>query len=298
VGYWFKPDRKQCPALPDADFLWEIPVEPAGAFIGRVLDAEGQPAPSASVSLVTVRRPPEAQQLPKPESVRTGPDGRFMLTPVAYGVPYVLVAHSKGQFVTSAEASLDEKSPLRETVLRFPKGVNVRGRVLLPDDTPAEFISVQLHYSTPWSHGFGTAGVRTDRFGSFEIENVNPDVPGEYTLEIRPPRTYRRFRQEITPAEQPFVLTLERGETLRGVVVQEETGAPVPGVTVYALRRRAPFGYVDADDPTNERGEFEFTRLEAVPYTLGVRGGNVIEDQVEATGGQDAPVKIPVRKRK
>jgi hypothetical protein len=297
VGYWFEQQTKNCSATPEGELLWEVPVEPAGAFIGQVLDADGQPAADASVNLVMVRRPLSFKQPPRPETVRTGPEGRFMLTPVGYGITYVIVASRKAQFVASEEGALDAAAPLRDVVLKFPRGVSIRGRVELPDGNPAEFGPVEFGYSTPWSHSFGTGDFRTDRTGAFEIPGVNPDAPGKYQISVTLPRLYRALHRDIKPNEKEVVLQLERGEMLKGTVVDQETGQPAPGVVVYASGVSQPYDYCDADAPTNDQGEFEFTRLAPTRYSLHVRQAQVV-GEATAQGGQDAPVRVQVRKLK
>jgi len=297
VGYWFEQHTKSCPATVKGESVWEVPVEPAGALIGQVLGADGQPVPDASVTPVRVRYPSGGFRLLPPPSAQIGADGRFMFTPVQYGVTYVIVASRTGQFVASGQVTVDGTAPLREVALKFPAGVSVRGRVLLPDGKPAEFAPVRLEYSTPWDHSFGTGDFRTDHSGSFEIRGVNPDAPGRYYVSIAPLRLYRQLSTEIKPNAQGLILQLERGETLKGSVIDRETGQPAPGVQVYALAMAAPYGAVDADAPTNERGEFECTRLAPVRYSLHVRQAQDV-GEVTAQGGQTAAVTIQIRKSK
>ncbi len=50
---------------------------------------------------------------------------------------------------------------------------------------------------------------------------------------------------------------------------------------------------IEADAPTNKRGEFAFTRLGDEEYRLGVREERV-EKEVVANGGQEEPVTIQI----
>lgn len=298
IGYWFEPVTMDCAATGD-ELVWEVPVHPAGAFIGRVIDAEGHPVLGASVTSFAVRRTTIAEPLPTPDTSDAGPDGRFMVTPVAYGVPYILVAGKNAQFIVGDEMTLDAKTPLRETVLKFAPGIKLQGSVLLPDGAPAEFVDVRLSYDTPWDHSFSHT-VKTDRLGHFEMDGVNPDAPGKYALEVQSRRTYRPYRLGITPDELDQIITLNRGEVLKGNVTDQDTHAPIAGVEVYAIKQGAPFdsfSYIDADEPTNDRGEFEFTRLAPVRYNLGVYSADVIGEPT-AIGGQPDAVHIQVRQRK
>ncbi|WP_372846390.1 carboxypeptidase-like regulatory domain-containing protein, partial [Pontiella sp.] len=72
---------------------------------------------------------------------------------------------------------------------------------------------------------------------------------------------------------------LDKGRAASGIVVDQKTGHPLQGVSVYAHKagrdwdKEKPF-YVDADALTDKQGRFYFTRLRPDwTYTISARDG-------------------------
>jgi len=192
-------------------------------------------------------------------------------------------------------------SPIREVELRFVEGATVSGQALTPDGQPAPGLLFRFDYETPYSHGFGGAELRTDRDGRFTFEHVNPAAPGEYSIRISDNPGYRPARIKIIPDGKPLTIRLQRGQVVSGVVVDDATRWPIPGVEVYAMPRdpsdgSEPLGYLNADGKTNERGEFRFTTMAAGEYSLHVREGQLApaSQNIRVTGGQSEPVTLRI----
>ncbi|MHC4259929.1 MAG: carboxypeptidase-like regulatory domain-containing protein, partial [Planctomycetota bacterium] len=161
----------------------------------------------------------------------------------------------------------------------------------------------------PWSHGFGGPEWNTDNEGRFVIEHVNPDVPGHYSLTIEEARGCRPFNMKLEDLSAPVIIQLEKGYGVSGVVVDDETGLPMPGVEVYALPKDLsepePTGYLDAEEQTDENGRFRFENMGRREYVLHTRGGQRHRDgklvygsyPVTVVGGQGQQVTIRKRLR-
>jgi protocatechuate 3,4-dioxygenase beta subunit len=225
---------------------------------------------------------------------------KFMASPLPLGGTYVIVLHRKGSFAVSEPIEINETTPMRAIDLRFAEGIAVAGQIVAPDGRPVPGIRFDLTYSTPFSHSFGGTEMWSDQEGRFVLEHVNPDVPGEYSIELRNNPGCRPADVPFKPGVEPVTVRLERGRVVTGVVLDDATGKPVPGVEVYALPRDGtspePGGYLDADERTNERGEFRFTTMGQRQYQLAVRWARLAppSSSTYVTGGQTQPVTLRV----
>jgi beta-lactamase regulating signal transducer with metallopeptidase domain len=310
VGYSFESqDPWNCDAGPsNTAFVIEIPVDPAGAITGLVLDAQGNPVSDLLVS-AKIALPPtlESAMLPPDHTqptATTGPDGRFMLTPVPLDVPCVVTAQarSQSQYAATDVLTLDNMTPLQECVIRFHEGVSIRGRVLLPNNFPAQSIPVELWYRPAKRTSRRVRNVSTDADGEFEMLDLFPDALEKYELIVDPERDCRQTGGHFAPGDENIVITLEQGETLRGIAVDQETGKHLPNIRIHARPTKPVPGEVryrdavDADTPTNEEGEFIFTRLGKAEYTLHVQEGRT-EGPPHIIAGKDTYIELRVTRK-
>lgn len=309
VGYCMDPQGPlACDTASMDTFVIEVPVDPAGAITGKVLDARGNPIPDVPVSAqINLPHTPESKKLPpnhRQPVAFTDREGRYMLTPIPFGVPYVLMAqvNSLEHDAVSRELMLDETNPLQECVIALQEEVSSRGKVSLPDGAPAEAVLVELWYQGAKRGATRVRKVSTDRAGAFELPGLLPDAPEKYRLFVIPERDYKRIERNITPGDASIEVILERGERLKGVVVDENSGEPIQDIGVH-VKTASPTpgdlyanGLVHSDAPTNEKGEFEFTRLEPVEYVVQVFNNSVAEPP-HIIGGKDTDIVLKARRK-
>ena len=278
VGYWFRTLTVKSDDGAGGPLVVTIPVVPAGALYGRVLNADGSNATDASVTVVVVKKPRSVEDtFLQVSNVRIVPPGaRFRAGPLPLGGTYCLVAQSGDSYAVSDRFVLDETQSDREVELRFVEGVTVPVTVLDPDGRPARGMQVGLHYSTPYKHGFGGGGRHyTDSSGQVRFEHVNPDVPGGYDIQLPIRRRYLPVRVDVKPDGRPIEIRLEKGLTLSGVVIDDATGYPVPEAEVLAFRTEARRGRTFrfcAETGTDAQGRFRFSNLEPGTYRILVAG--------------------------
>jgi beta-lactamase regulating signal transducer with metallopeptidase domain len=268
-----------------------VPLKRAGAIFGEI-----QPAvPGARISILFEQRPADVASSHWVSDISDALDlrggSRFHLTPLPLDTVYRLLLRHDDTYALSDSIPLTGAEPVHHVRLSLPAdGETMTGRVLRPDGSPAPGVPVQLHYATPFDHGFSRSGMVTDREGWFHLENVNRQVHGEYSLRLTFQRDYLPIQQSIDFDGQPMILQLRRGLILRGRIIEDGTGRPVPKARVQVYH---PFQ--EAEAPTDPDGWFRFSTLEDQEYTVVVQGANLAGSRtVRVRGGETEPVLLRV----
>jgi len=303
VGYWFERSKEMDIPAGDGPFVIDVPVHPAGGIYGQILRTDGSPAENASISLIVAKRPEMVEPLhdlaDAPQS--KGLDkSRFNASPLPLEGEYTIVAREGNFLVATEPIPLNKTNPIREQNIRFGKGVTLGGRLLDIDGRPATN-TVRLDVSvnrgtTSW--GTNCARIRPDVNGRFSFENVNPDFADTYFIKPIVGRGYRPVRKEVEDLDKPITIQLKKGLHATGVVIDEATGWPVPGVkvTAYSIDKidgKVRSEHLDAESLTNNKGEFVFSNMADRSYELtfsDVRRSK----SYQLTGGQKEPVTIRV----
>ncbi len=299
VGYWFKEKRVKV-ADGEDPFRITLTAVPAGAIYGSVT-GHGETAEHASIRVAVVEKSPLVESPFLRVAVRLGePGGDFSAGPLPLGGTYAIVARRGRSYVVSLPLKLDAQNPAREVALKFPEGRPIRVQILDPDGDPVRGAPVQLRYNIPYSGGFGSGNVYTDRDGRVTFEHVNPDVPGGYTLELPFERDYQSERLAVKPDGKPVTIRLKKGLVLTGVVVDDATGYPVPDAEVYAHPEDREPGQpwlFKPEGKTDARGRFRFSNMATGRYSIGLdemaHAGP--DGSLTVTAGQEAPVEVRVR---
>jgi len=274
-----------------------IPVVPAGAVVGRVLNAEGRPVVGSSVTLLPTEKSWQASVAMPTRYESTDARGRFALPDVPLDAEFRLLASQDSSFVSKGPLVLDAAHPVAKVDIRLPAGVDLRGRLVGPEDQPVGDAEVTLSYDSGVGSSWGALAVTSSPDGWFSIKGFNPDVPGRYGLSIRPHRGYQPT--DIDPLRwqgKPLQLRLEPGLSAEGVVLQEGTDYPIPGATVMAEPLGASLGgfqRVPSEGPTDERGRFRFSNLAPGVYKLRFFDGTL--EALNFAAGQKEPVVAHVK---
>lgn len=305
LGYWFAEKREIKVPYADDPFVVTIPVIPAGSIYGEVFERDGGKASNVLVSVVEIEKSPLKEGSLRVRGKNSaGPsdaDAKFILSPLPLDGTYVVVARQGESTVVSEPIKLDERKPIWEINLNLVEGVDLEGKIVGAEGEPIAGIMFRLSYQHK-HHGFGGRKRYTDDSkGRFIIEHVNPDLPGYYQIEIDSNRDYRPVRIKLDDLSKPVTIRLEKGHIVSGVVIDDATGWPVPGVEVYALpedySKPEPTGHLDAEEKTDEHGQFRFSNMAKRKYRLGVRSANLANPRtsVTATGGQEEPVTLRIK---
>jgi RNA polymerase sigma factor (sigma-70 family) len=183
-------------------------------------------------------------------SARTGADGRWRIASLPEA-PLAILARAAG-FEPAVASGVLPGRPAPELVLaRYSV---LRGLVLASDDRrPVARFQVEvinkerrepLRRTSGFSdHRLGSEGelVFKDPFGRFHFDGLRP---GEYEIAVLAPGFLPRLQDVALVAgeEVPVEVLLERGGRVEGVVLDEETGAPVAGAVIGYTSPRETLG--------------------------------------------------------
>jgi hypothetical protein len=257
---------------------------------GTVLNAAGAPVANESVALSQELMGPQGGSMFAPQTVHTGPDGRFLVKNVQAG-EYMLAVRSAGangqpaqearQMIQVAGIDIDS------LVVVTGSGGTVRGQIASDDGTPVpgvERLSVRAR-PLMWAARSSTLGSGTGRVsadGTFELKAVVGPVvlsvgtlTGDWTLksvelngrnvaddplEVRHGETLNDVRVVLT----------NRPTQIRGVLLDEKK-QPADGTVVVfpeeTSRWREDSRTVRAARP-DQRGEFSIKGLPAGTYLI------------------------------
>lgn len=234
-------------ATPDLALSVETPptvrvsLEPAHGVAGRVVRADGSPAPGVQVLVASVETPIE-DAFPPPMSVppaspvfrwagvydaaTTGHDGRFEFRDLPAG-PYHLAASARSNRTSrSLEAPMTRiefvPADATEVEIRLPESVE-------PDTGPAVVVRGTVHdgasglpvavFDCALARGETRLRARRERPGRFAIDAV---PPGDYLLEVSADGfvPIDPLPVEIGPSGplRPIEIALDRGATVRGTL--------------------------------------------------------------------------------
>lgn len=258
-----------------------VTLEPGLALRGRVVDEDHRPIAGAEVDPLGGRR----------ESARTADDGSFTLDGFAPTTDWCTVRIRAAGFAFTRVTYRDGRPPEEEVEIVLERGVDVIGRCVDESGAPVAGAAIATG-ETP--HEFGAVVATSGDDGSFVLAHVP-----RATTHVNASRAgFAPVVTEVALAERrasatDLLLTLERGRSVRGMVV-DETGAPIARASVYARSNGEYLNGVAASSGSD--GGFELT---GVPSRVGARG---LELEVARRGFQrrtvtldasgDAPVRV------
>jgi beta-lactamase regulating signal transducer with metallopeptidase domain len=305
AGYWI--ERRNGIEVPPGDgpFVLSVPAYPAGAIYGQVLEADGTPAKDVKFHLMLLKKAPvmERSYLHEVFGHDEKEVGKFNASPLPLGGEYVVVAYRDSTWATSKPIELVDTNSIRQITLRFVKGVTVSGKLTGPDGKPFVGATVSLTKSVRFpegpSWGTGAGKMTTGEDGRFAFDGVNPKLPGHYTLRADPGRGYQNIQMEISQRSRPINIKLQRGHMLAGVVLDDATGWPIPGLQVCAeavKKSKMAGDYPPVDNNTDEDGRFHFSRMGKREYRLYLPGAEIVSRKRTdtVTGGQAEQVTLRV----
>lgn len=245
------PDAKPTDTPRRAVFdLGAVTLEPGLDVAFSVLTAAGEALEGADVGGIQTDGPADA---PTSYSAVTDTEGRAVITGVEPGVPFQASCRAKGY------ARHVEKlpSPPTDVVCVMEPLAAVSGLVMA-DGEPLAGATASLFSGLHAESGIG-AGMRairrsaTDEEGRFEHAELEP---GPYRLVVAAPGFEAdEHRMELASGERMALAPFELipATEVEGVVVDAETGEPIPGASLLSLQ---PAGAVDTT--ADDEGRFRF----------------------------------------
>ena len=285
IGYWF--DWEKSGGKIDAGegpLEIDVPLFPAGAIAGRVIDADGKPVDHAAT--VEIRGYKEPSMPPflqygdftnYPMSISVDHQGRFWFNPLPFDWIYQLCLRCGHIVCYSSTIELNGSAPTAEVTLTLPRTASVEGRVTDNDGKPLA-IPCELSLHTNAIYGGGGAGhgfpFQTDRGGRFRFDDLGVGI-GQWSIYFTPQRDYQPLRVELPLDGRPIEARLEPGFVLEGTILDDGSGDPVAGIKLTAIPWPPNPGSVSckAEAATDEKGRFRFSNLGDRPYWIMAWGG-------------------------
>ena len=243
-------------AEPSAD----VALQPEQLIRGRLLDVTGQPVRDVVVSVAAILRPlllhpGQPDRLRRrtegprfswelvnnnpgwPKPATTDSDGRFTIRGVGRGCEIQLGIIDQRFARQMIEVPIDDAAGDRVVTAALQPAQIISGRVIDADTGAAvSHTVVQISSTGTGQRGYRSTSFKTDRDGRFR---ANPAAGELFVLSASPPPGHpylpatKRIDWPKGAVTHSVDLALPRGVLLRGTVVEEESGRPVTGESVY-----------------------------------------------------------------
>jgi beta-lactamase regulating signal transducer with metallopeptidase domain len=287
-GYWFKEKGEIKVPYAEEPFVVTVPAVPAGLIYGEIFNPDGTKTNNVLVSVVAVEKSPlmgDNSSLSVKGKDSAGPseqDAKYIISPLPLKGKYVVIAHREFSYILSDPIELNDKTPIHQLDMTLREGEDFTIKVTDENGKPINNGTIMFSYETPWHYGFGSAIKSLNKDGEFHITNLNPNVPGYYNILINEVPGCRPIRKNIESFNKPLEIKLEKGYVVKGKVIDDKTGWPIPDVEVYALPEDfsipEPTTYLDAEQKTDENGQFIFSNMAKRKYTLNTRTNHRYEN--------------------
>lgn len=262
----------------------DLPLQPAAAISGRVVDEDGAPIAGARGQLALSGETGFAAFARSARggdryAFRTGADGSFSARRLGPGENQRLtVTHPEYERRTLGGLALEPGKTKTGVTVVLTRGIVVAGLVKDPEGAPIPGAEISLQETRSFRGGRGgnvtmmatfvggpdqRPRITTGADGRFEIKGL---APGDYSLSASKPgySSARVDPVKAAPDAAPVELVMSAGVSISGRVV-DSNGVPAEGFLVQARRKGAPgpgFGG-GAREPTGPDGFFYLDGLTA-----------------------------------
>ncbi len=213
-----------------------------------------------------------------PQPAITDADGRFTVRGVGLGFRVALAIDDPRFALQSVEVDTDRAPAPKERTVTLQPAQFVSGRITYADSgKPARGARVFVHSSIGPGRAIVPLEVRTDAEGRFR---ANPSPSDGYLVTAYPPPDgppYLSLTQEfIWPkgaVEHSVDLTLPRGVSLAGKVIEQRSGKPVAGASLSFISRAPRQGGTNGSSPESDSasdGSFQIAALPGPGYLFAI----------------------------
>ncbi len=290
IGYWFEGQWDTQLEHKDEPLTINISAIPAGAIHGEVLGPDGLStgntmlyvSPTKNATRLDFRK----KQLNRGFSDLTIQpnehdinETRFTATPLPLGGTYVIIAKQNHRYAISEPIHITKQNPIAHVTLQYQTGQQVTGQIVDENGTPLSNIGYSIMYNGP-KLGLGGVSHFTDENGKFILNDINFDIKqGDYSIQIKPSDTWQKKMVKLDPNQLDMKFSLSKGKSLKIILVEDETGYPIPNIRMYArstvrLKDNRHHTIVP-ENKTNKNGEFQFTKLKDLVYEITCFGNNL-----------------------
>ena len=261
-------------------------LRPGAVLAGSVVDDEGAPLTNATVTIWRVRD--------GHVELAVDDQGRFRASNLVPGEYYVK-AIADG-FVEIWLVPV-VRTGREDLVIRLRRGVPVEGTVVFAESgDPVEGAAVRARAytrGTSQNQGiyFETNSIETDRDGRFEML-ICPEAETKFTASKKECFTQEgaTIIAEVGVPPEPVTITLAKGATISGTVLDHATNERVEGVRVRARSKTDQRRFVS--NKSDEQGAFSLVGVAAGLNGIGV-SSNKYEFYNPDEGGGDLSVEVP-----
>ncbi len=267
-------------------------LETGRSVAGRVVDRNGAPVPRAAVLAQTdwfsprARGGDEGPSLLNRQSGVADDQGRFRLTGLA-DPPFLVEARLDGRGVVEA---YEVEPDTTDLVLTLPGPTGIAGRVIDEETgspVPRFTVRVQgIRTSRAMSSGGIPERLFVTRDGAFVLLDL-AEAAYDLRFEVNgfAPRKLDGVEVKAGEIRRDLEVKLRRGSTIRGLVVERESGEPIDGAGI-AIESLAKNDWLDVGSRTDERGRFEVEGLEGGAFRLLARRDGFVPSTV-------GPIEVP-----
>jgi beta-lactamase regulating signal transducer with metallopeptidase domain len=305
IGYSFEKQRDLKVEAGTSPFETTIKTIPAGAIFCDLTEADGTPGRGVFISVYNLKNANTERLFSLDIKDSSGGEhdltGQFVATPLPLGDEYQVVVWRDSTFAISQPIPLNETVPFQKTKLVIPEGVTFHAKVVDEAGNPVEPLELEVSYTGPNEHSFGR-NIHMSDAGILEIPHVNLQVPGTYKLRYESRRKYQPFEFTFPRGQTEATIRVRHGKTLDGIVLDADTGKPMPDLDLYAnvenfdqvARTRPSFYFFNAEARTDEAGRFHFSNLPAGRFKISCRDARRVDESHDdiATAGQEEIVTL------
>jgi hypothetical protein len=261
----------------DDPFRADVQLLPAGAVRGEVRLADGSLARRFQTYVIPVER---IDGFNNKEVRIDGSDapGEFLLTGLPLGHEYqTLVIDERPKSVTSVLSEpfrIDEGQPIVDLKFQFNEG---REHVIqLVDEAGNSAVGARAGgWSYPTKRFGRSGGYHADEHGKIILKHIPDKLPGRVELHVKHAGGFVGQILKLDVKHIPETVTLSRGVSASGRLIDLETGRGIANVRfyIYPSPWKASSSKQNIFASADEQGNFSFDSLEAINYQLSLYGG-------------------------
>ena len=284
IGYWFQDGSHFEIDESDKPKSITLPLIPAGSVYGQIKNNNNL-VDELHISVIELKESPFLEEIQQNLNLNyhKKTTNKFAIHPLPFGGVYAVVLYNKRNVLTSKPFAVTSSNPTVEWNPVVPEGITINGQVLKPDGSPLPDAELGLFFVTDYSkdarrlfhlQNYFNNYPRSDSKGKFKLSSINPDVKGHYLLAYLGNKNYQVAQKKLPLNGEELTLHLKRGLKTKGVVLYADSGLPAPGVTMTAYpydargKQRNKHPIAKSEKQTNSKGEFQFSNLEPIEYSL------------------------------
>jgi Zn-dependent protease with chaperone function len=212
MGYEFEQGDFQVPAG-EGVYKRTVRAEPAGEMHGKVRLTAGAKSKKLEVTYATLKEPAGT---PEKEPYYIGgekmaADGHYILGPLPYGGTYATVVQDGHTFYVSERAKIDaEHRRVEQSITVGGTNGVLQGKCVDTTGAPIAYTELMLVYHVTPENYFLCDAATTGKDGSFEIDGMNYEVPGNYEVKVIGPEWGDSMERIDGGTKQPVVIAVKR----------------------------------------------------------------------------------------